>query len=118
MNDENVKKELQKWEVWLDENNAGDIDTECIADISDLCDYVITATVNNSRHMAHLSESAMSFAKSLDASLINADGLDSREWVVLDFGIYMIHLFLPDTREKYNLVDLWKDIKKEKSQEE
>jgi len=108
-----ISNEIELWQAWLDENNAIDIENKDISDISDLCDYVIVATVNNSRHMSHLSESAMTYAKSLKTSLLNADGLESREWVVLDFGMYMIHLFLPETREKYDLMDLWKEIKQD-----
>ncbi len=117
MKDKSVEKEIEKWTDWLSENKAEDVVTQNISEISDLCDYVITATVNNSRHMSHLSESAMQFAKELNASLLNADGLNNKEWVVLDYGIYMIHLFLPDTREKYNLSELWKEIKISKKDE-
>jgi ribosome-associated protein len=117
MKDKSVIKELESWEKWLSDNNAQEIETQDISDISDLCDYVITATVNNSRHMSHLSEAAMQYAKELNAGLLNADGLNNKEWVVLDYGLYMIHLFLPDTRKKYNLAELWKEIKETKKEE-
>lgn len=112
-----VKEQLKSWQSWLEDNSAQDIAIEEMKDVSDLCDYSILATVKNSRHMAHLSEEAMTHAKDMDVSLIHADGLDNREWVVLDFGIYLIHFFLPETREKYKLEHLWSELRNEDKKE-
>ena len=54
----------------------------------------------------------MRFAKSRGEGLIAADGLDTREWVVLDFGIYMVHIFLPETRARLAIEDFWNKHKK------
>lgn len=39
----------------------------------------------------------------------NADGFRNSEWIVLDYGDVWIHIFLPETRTRYNLEDLWSD---------
>ena len=41
----------------------------------------------------------------------NYDGYRNSQWIVLDYGNLMIHFFLPEFREFYNLEDLWSDAK-------
>lgn len=41
----------------------------------------------------------------------NYDGYRNSQWIVLDYGDLMVHVFLPEFREFYNLEDLWSDAK-------
>ncbi len=37
------------------------------------------------------------------------DGDDTGDWVIIDYGDVWVHIFLPETRQRYNLEDLWSD---------
>lgn len=39
----------------------------------------------------------------------NYDGYQSSQWIVIDYGDTLVHIFLPEVRERYNLEDLWSD---------
>lgn len=39
------------------------------------------------------------------------DGMRNGQWIIVDFGEVMVHVFTPDFREFYNLEDLWSDGK-------
>lgn len=39
----------------------------------------------------------------------NYDGYTAGEWIVLDYGHLLVHIFLPETRERYRLEELWSD---------
>lgn len=39
----------------------------------------------------------------------NYDGYRNSQWIVIDYGNIMIHIFLPEFREFYNLEELWND---------
>jgi ribosome-associated protein len=41
----------------------------------------------------------------------NYDGYQNSQWIVIDYGSTLVHVFLPDTRELYNLEELWSDAK-------
>lgn len=41
----------------------------------------------------------------------NYDGYQSSQWIVIDYGDTMVHVFLPDFRRLYNLEELWNDAK-------
>ena len=96
--------QLEKdWTAWLAEQKAEDVEIIELNGTSDVTDSVLVATALNSRHIAHLAEDAMRYAKTLNVSLIAGDGMAGREWVVLDFGIYMIHFMLPEVRARIDI---------------
>jgi ribosome-associated protein len=39
-----------------------------------------------------------------------AEGLDSKRWVVLDYGDFMVHIFQPEVRRFYDLEGLWGEV--------
>lgn len=39
----------------------------------------------------------------------NYDGYNASEWIVIDYGHLLVHIFLPETRERYRLEELWSD---------
>ena len=39
----------------------------------------------------------------------NYDGYRNAQWIVIDYGSVMVHVFTPDTRNLYNLEELWND---------
>ena len=41
----------------------------------------------------------------------NYDGYRNSQWIVIDYGNILVHVFLPDTREFYSIEDLWSDAR-------
>lgn len=39
----------------------------------------------------------------------NYDGYTNSQWIVIDYGDTIVHVFLPDVRQRYNLEELWSD---------
>lgn len=39
----------------------------------------------------------------------NYDGYSNSEWIVIDYGDTLVHIFMPETRERYRLEELWSD---------
>lgn len=39
----------------------------------------------------------------------NYDGYVNSEWIVIDYGHILVHVFVPEARQRYNLEDLWAD---------
>ena len=48
-------------------------------------------------------------AKQCGVKPYNYDGYRNSQWIVIDYGDIMVHVFLPDYRTFYNLEDLWND---------
>ncbi len=47
--------------------------------------------------------------KSTGIKPYNYDGYRNSQWIVIDYGNVLVHVFLPEYREFYNLEDLWSD---------
>lgn len=41
----------------------------------------------------------------------NYDGYRNAQWIVIDYGDILVHVFTPETRQYYNLEELWSDAK-------
>ena len=39
----------------------------------------------------------------------NYDGYQNSQWIVIDYGHTLVHIFLPSERQRYNLEELWSD---------
>ncbi|MBP7074308.1 MAG: ribosome silencing factor [Rhabdochlamydiaceae bacterium] len=77
--------------------------------ISSMTDYVIIAEGNVDRHVVAIAQAVIGVLKQAGELPIHVEGLQTGDWVVIDFLDIMVHLFMPGLREKYRLEDLWKE---------
>lgn len=78
---------------------------------STLTDYYIIAEGNIDRHVKAISQAIQDMLSECGLSLLHIDGQRTPDWLVMDYGDIVIHLFIPDLREKYALEQLWKEAK-------
>jgi ribosome-associated protein len=93
----------------LDEKKAVDLRVLDVSEQSSITDYLVLATGNSEPHLRAL---RVELEKAIDASKTHIVGMEVSQdsgWIVVDAFDVMIHIFSPDTREKYGLENLWKD---------
>jgi len=76
---------------------------------SSTADYVLIATGNVDKHVIFLGKEIENVMNALGQRVVRAEGLRQGDWVVLDYFYIMIHLFVPEMRQRYQLERLWKD---------
>lgn len=74
-----------------------------------LADYMVIASGTSSRHVNGLARNLKDKLSSHDIKGITIEGLASCDWVVLDAGDVIVHLFRPEVREFYNIEKMWSD---------
>ena len=79
--------------------------------ISTMTDYFVIAEGTVNRHIKALSQVVENALKPLNWIPIHVDGSDEADWIVMDYSEIVIHLMVPDLRERYALEELWKDGK-------
>lgn len=79
--------------------------------ISTMTDYFIVAEGTVDRHVKALSNSIVHAMQTEGEKPLHLEGDQSSDWVVIDYGNIVIHLFIPDLREKYAIEKLWKEGK-------
>lgn len=85
----------------------------CIVDLtglSDVCDYFVIATGNNTRMVdAVVDEIEEKVAKACGEHPFSIEGREERSWILMDYGSVVVHSFTPEAREYYRLEKLWGD---------
>jgi ribosome-associated protein len=91
----------------LEDSKAENIVSIDIQGKSSLGDYMVVASGRSHRHVAAAADHLMKALK--DAGLGNArvEGLASADWVLIDAGDVIVHIFRPEVREFYNLEKMW-----------
>lgn len=87
-----------------------------IADLTQIedtiCKYFVICQANSPSHVAAIVESIKDSARIKSHTKPSAiDGLRNAEWVAMDYSDVLVHVFLPETREFYDLEHLWADAK-------
>lgn len=100
---------LKKTVQTLDDKKAKDIKVIKISDISILCDYFVIATGTSSTQVKALADEVEFRLSQLGSSPLRREGYQSASWVLLDYGEVIVHIFYGDTREFYQLENLWSD---------
>ena len=76
--------------------------------VSSMTDYFLIAEGNIDRHVRAIAKEVIDVMKSEHMHLLHVDGMDGGDWVVLDYLNIIIHLFVPELRDRYRLEELWK----------
>ena len=101
------KKLINQIMANLDHNKAIDINSLSLKGKSDIADYLIIATGTSSRHVSSLAQKTVDDLKKNNIKNINTEGLDKGDWVLIDGGDVIIHLFREEVRDFYDIEKLW-----------
>lgn len=72
-----------------------------------MADHMVIASGTSSRHVAAMADKLKDRLSISGIKNIKIDGLDQAEWVVMDAGDIVVHLFKPETREFYDIERMW-----------
>jgi len=77
-----------------------------------VANYFIICTGNSHPQVDALADSVDEFVKkATHENPIGIEGRENSEWILLDYSDVVVHIFLPETRNFYNLEKLWSDAK-------
>lgn len=79
-----------------------------------ICDYFVICEGNSTSQVSSLADSIEEFVKkNAKESPIRVQGQQRSEWIGIDYGNIIVHIFLPELRSFYNIDNLWDDAKTE-----
>ena len=91
----------------LDEDQAADIISIPLAGISTIADYMVIASGRSTRHGTAFAEKMSSRIEPEGSGFPRLEGLPTADWVLIDAGDVVVHLFRPEVRSFYNLERMW-----------
>lgn len=73
-------------------------------------DYFIVCTGNSKPHVETLCDYVQFQTKKVaDVKPLHVEGLENKEWIILDYFNVLVHIFQPEARQYYNIESLWGD---------
>lgn len=93
----------------LDGKKAKDIKVLMTKDVTVLADYFILCTAGSTTQIKTLTDELDKVLSDQGETPLHKEGYRSGGWVLVDFGVVVVHLFLKDIREFYSLERLWRD---------
>lgn len=91
----------------LDQDKADNICSIPLKGNSALADYMIIASGTSSRHVSALARKLKEKLNHNGVKQVTIEGLSQSDWVVIDAGDAIIHIFRPEVREFYNIEKMW-----------
>lgn len=94
-----------------DAKQAKDIRVLDLRDVSAFADFFVICTGGNSKQIQAIADEVQSQLKKLGETANSVEGYRNAEWVLMDYGDYLIHVFSEKARTYYDLERLWRDAR-------
>ncbi|MBO6754695.1 MAG: ribosome silencing factor [Roseibium sp.] len=91
----------------LDDSKAEDIVTLDIAGKSSLADHMVIVSGRSHRHVSAIADHLLRDLKIAGAGAAKVEGQSACDWVLIDTGDVIVHIFRPEVRSFYNLEKMW-----------
>ncbi|MGC1428840.1 MAG: ribosome silencing factor [Albidovulum sp.] len=91
----------------LDNDKAEDVITIDLRGRSSVADYMVVCSGRSSRQVGAIAEKLMDRLKSDFGLITKIEGKDQGDWVLIDAGEVVVHVFRPEVREFYQLEKMW-----------
>ena len=93
----------------LDEDKAEDVVVIDLRGKSEMADHMVVCSGRSSRQVASISEKLVERLKADLSVASRVEGKDTGDWVLIDTGDVVVHVFRPEVREFYQLEKMWMD---------
>lgn len=90
---------------------ARDIRVLEVGDVIAITDWFVVMSGSSTRQVRRVVDAVEAAVKDAGgAGALRVEGLDDASWVLQDFGEFVVHVFLDETREFYDIERLWSDV--------
>lgn len=93
----------------LNDDKAEDIVTIELSGKSDIADHMVVASGRSSRHVSAMADKIVRRLKDEGFGRVHTEGANAADWVLIDAGDVIVHLFRPEVRSFYNLERVWSE---------
>ena len=80
-----------------------------VRDLCSFCNYQLVVSGRSDRQVDAIADGISAGLKQHDIRVIGSEGARTGQWALLDYGDFVVHVFLHSAREHYDLEGLWND---------
>lgn len=103
---------------WLNDKKAENIRTYEVQGKTDYTDVIVVCEGNADLHNKAIANHLIEMAKEHKLSVLSKEGVDNAQWILIDLGDVIVHIFLPQTRDHYKIDELFEKVKSRKPEED
>jgi len=121
MNPGGILSENTKLEAvlgWLTEKKAENIKVYDVHKTSGYTDVIVVCEGSADMHNRAIASHLIDEAKAAKFQVISKEGIDYGQWILIDVGDLVVHIFLPHVREHYKIDDLFEKVRLHHSEEQ
>ena len=91
----------------LDDAKAEDIISIDLHGKTSICDYMVVASGRSNRHVGSVADRVLEDLREAGVTGVRIEGMPHCDWVLIDAGDVIVHVFRPEVRAFYNLEKMW-----------
>jgi len=95
-----------------DEKKAQQIVVLRLSAITEFTDYFVICTGNSTRQTQAIADAVIEELKKVKARPLHTEGYNNAEWILIDYGSFVVHIFTEESRSFYDLERLWRDAER------
>jgi ribosome-associated protein len=80
--------------------------------ITEFTDYFVICTGNSTRQTQAIADAVTDKLKEVKLRPMHTEGYTTGEWILIDYGAFIVHIFAPEARKFYDLERLWRDAER------
>lgn len=105
-------KPAPNWQVAVQaaqSKKASDLRVLDLRGVTSFADYFVICSGSNSRQIQAISDEVHQQLKKAGETPLNVEGYENAEWVLMDYGDFLVHVFNEKARAYYDLERLWRE---------
>jgi len=95
-----------------EEKKAQEITVLRLSAITEFTDYFVICTGNSARQTQAIADGIIEELKKLKVRPLHTEGYHNAEWILIDYGTFVVHIFTDSSRRFYDLERLWRDAER------
>ena len=107
--DEEIARRVGEAVSAVEDRQAIDLKVLDLAQVSDFTDYFLICSGANERQVQAIAEAVDESLRRGKVRPLHQEGMNGGNWILLDYGDFIVHVFRDETRRFYALERLWSD---------
>jgi len=95
-----------------DDKKALDLLVLRLSAITEFTDYFVICSGSSTRQTQAIADEVTDQLKKIKVRPLHTEGYNTGEWILIDYGIFVVHIFTEQSRKFYDLERLWRDAER------
>jgi ribosome-associated protein len=110
--DEEILSQVRLAVLAAEEKKAENVLILRLTAVTEFTDYFIICSGNSTRQNQAISDEIVDQLRKVRLRPLHKEGYTSGEWILIDYGIFIVHIFTGSSRQFYDLERLWRDAER------